>query len=144
MSIAEESIVTDAVEAARQYVQQEAPHELVGLERHGLVARAALLAVILAAEGDAALIVGDQAAVGDGDPVGVAGKIAEDCGGSCEGALGVDDPFDFAEWKEPLAEARGIGELGMLAKETEFAATMKLVCSGMWPSPETSVSSSRR
>jgi hypothetical protein len=59
--------------------------------------------------------------------VGVAGEIGKHCGGTGEGALGVDDPLDLPERCEPLGEAGGSGELGVLAKETEFAATMKLL-----------------
>ena len=63
MSVAEQPVVADAMEAVRQHVQQEAPHELLGAERHGFVARVAFGAVILPAEGDAALIEGDESAV---------------------------------------------------------------------------------
>ncbi len=41
------------MEARGQHVQQEAAHELAGLERHRLVARGALDAVVLPAEGGA-------------------------------------------------------------------------------------------
>ncbi len=102
MSIAEQAVVADAMEAARQHVQQEAPHELVGLERHGFVARTALLAVVLPAEGDAALIEGEEPAVGDGHPMGIAGEVPEDRGGPCEGALGVDDPLELPQRYQPL------------------------------------------
>ena len=91
--VGEQPVVADAVEAAGQDVQQEAAHELVGLERHGLVPRAALGPVVLPTEGDAALVHGEQAAVGDGHPVGVARQIGEHRGRPGEGALGIDDPF---------------------------------------------------
>ncbi len=48
----------DAVEAARQDVEQEAADELVGGQRHDLLALAAVAAVILVAEGDAGLVEG--------------------------------------------------------------------------------------
>lgn len=44
------------MEAAGLHVQQEAAHELAGFERHGLVAGVSLRAVVLPAEGHAALI----------------------------------------------------------------------------------------
>ena len=68
--IREEADMADAVEAAGQDMQQEAPHEFVGAERHGLVARAALEPVILPAEGDAVRVQGHQALVGNRHPVG--------------------------------------------------------------------------
>ncbi len=49
----EQAVVADAVEAVRQHVDQEAANELVGGERHELVAIAALGAIVLPSEGDA-------------------------------------------------------------------------------------------
>jgi len=63
--------VADAVEAARQDVEQDAAQELGGGERHGLVTRPALGAVVLVAEGDAVVVVstitvfGGDSACGD-------------------------------------------------------------------------------
>jgi hypothetical protein len=51
--IGKQSVVMDAVGAARQDVQQEAAHELVRRQRHGLVTRPSAGTVILAAERDA-------------------------------------------------------------------------------------------
>ena len=45
--------MADAVEAARQHVQEKAADELVGVERHGLEPVAAFDAVVLPLEGDA-------------------------------------------------------------------------------------------
>ena len=65
-------------------MQQEAADKLVGGERHGLVSIFLLGAIILPLEGDPVLIEGDQAAVGNGNPVSVAGQISQDGGGSSE------------------------------------------------------------
>src|SRR5712691_795677 len=62
-------------------------------------------AVVLVAKGDAALVEAEQAAVRDGDAVGVAGEIGEHRLGPGEGRLGVDEPVLSAEWRE----ARGKG-----------------------------------
>ena len=59
----------NAVEAEREDMQQEAAHELVGVERHDLMALGAATAIILVAEGDAGLVEGEEALVRDGDPV---------------------------------------------------------------------------
>jgi hypothetical protein len=64
-----------------------------GGERHPLVTIAALDPVILPSEGDAVLIEGDQAAVGDGDAVGIARQIGQHRLGAAEWTLGIDDPF---------------------------------------------------
>ncbi len=68
----------DAVEAAWQHMQEKAPDELMRVERHGLVTLWPLDAVVLVFEGDAIRIGRDQAAVGDGDAMGVAGEIGQD------------------------------------------------------------------
>ncbi len=89
----EQAVVADAVEACGQDVDQEAADELVGGERHDLLAIAAIGAIVLPPEGDAGVVAGDQPAVGDGDAVGVARQIGQHGLGSAERALGVDDPF---------------------------------------------------
>jgi len=53
-------------------VNEKAADELVGCERHRFVSIAAFDPIVLPPEGDAMLVVCDQAAVGDGDAVGVA------------------------------------------------------------------------
>src|SRR5438067_13248085 len=69
-AIGEEAVVADAVEAIRQDVQQKAADELDGIECHhlGLAARSVVF------PGEVDLVVGEreQAAVGDGDAMGVA------------------------------------------------------------------------
>ncbi|SAK99659.1 hypothetical protein AWB76_07762 [Caballeronia temeraria] len=62
----------DSMEPDWQHVEQEAAHKLPSVERHGLVAGAALLAVILPAEGHASLIKGKQTLVGDRDAMCIA------------------------------------------------------------------------
>ena len=62
-------------------------------ERHRLVARPALGAVVLPAEGDAALVQREQAAVGDRHPVGVARQIGQHRRGPGKRALGIDHPL---------------------------------------------------
>ncbi|CAE6908220.1 hypothetical protein R69749_08506 [Paraburkholderia domus] len=70
--IGEQAIVADAVEAAGQHVQQEAAHELVRAQGHGLVAGAPLRAIVLPAEGHAAFIERNEPLVGDGHAMRVA------------------------------------------------------------------------
>jgi len=96
----EEAVVTDAVEPLRQDVEQEAPDELVGGERHRAKPRLPVAAVVLVAKGDAALVEAEQAAVRDRNAVGVAGEIGEHRLGAGEGRLGVDEPVFLSEWCE--------------------------------------------
>lgn len=75
-AIGEEAIMADTVEAVGQAVQKEASDELVRAERHqpGGIA----ITIVTPAEGHTGLIGADQAAIGDGDTVGVAPKIGKD------------------------------------------------------------------
>jgi len=73
----EQAVVADAVQALWQDVDEEVADELVGGERHLLVSIAALDAVILPLEGNALLVAGDQATVGDGDAVGITRQIGQ-------------------------------------------------------------------
>ena len=58
MTVGEEAVVADAMKAVRQAVEQEAAHELGGVERHhlGLV----VLAVIAPLEADPGPVDGDD------------------------------------------------------------------------------------
>jgi hypothetical protein len=80
--------VPDAVEAARQRMQQEAADELVCGNGHHLLSAGAGAAVILVSEGDAGLVEGNKAAVRDRYAVGVAREIGENGFGSGEGRFG--------------------------------------------------------
>ena len=69
-------------------------------KRHLLVSIAALDAIVLPLEGNALLVEGSQATVGDGNTVGVARQTGQDGLRSTEWPFGVDDPFDLAQWSE--------------------------------------------
>src|SRR6516162_1834229 len=58
-------------------MEQEAPDELVGAERHCAVPHLPVAAVILVAEGYTTLVKSHEPAVGDGDAMGVAGEIGQ-------------------------------------------------------------------
>src|SRR5690348_17603395 len=96
-SFGEQAVVADAMQAFWQHVDEEAADELEGPERHLLVSIAALDVVILPLEGDALLVEADQAAVGDGDAVGVARQIGQHRLRATERPLCIDDPLDFAK-----------------------------------------------
>ena len=70
--IGEQTVVTDAVEAGGQHVDEKAPDELVGGQGHGFVTITRPGAIVLPLEGDTALITSEQTAVGDRDPMSVA------------------------------------------------------------------------
>ena len=80
----------DANKAAGQHMQQEAAQKLWCLERHPSLVIS--VGIISPAEGDLIVGEGDQAMVGDGDAMSVAGEVAEDMMGTAEGWFGIDDP----------------------------------------------------
>src|SRR5665213_984888 len=102
LPVGEEAEVADAYEAAWQQVEQKAAQELVDRQSHEPL----LVGVrgISPAEGDVALLKGDQSAVGDGDAVGVAAEIAQRVFRSSEGRLGIDDPVVAEQGSEPCGE----------------------------------------
>ena len=101
----QQPVVADAMEALRQNVEQEAPDKLVAGERHCAVPGLTVAAVILVAEGHAALVESNEPAVRDGDTMGVAGEIGEHCFRPGEGRLGVDEPILFLERREMRGES---------------------------------------
>ena len=84
----EQAVMANAVKACWQDMDEEAADELVGREPHDLLPRVAIDAVILVLERDAGAgaAAGKQAAVGDGDAVGIARQIGQHGLGAAEGA----------------------------------------------------------
>ena len=121
VALAKQAVVADAVEACGQHVDEEAADELVGGERHHLVAIAAFDPVVLPLEGDAVVVERDQAAVGDGDAVGVAREIAQHFLGPAEGALAIDHPFAVAQRRQIGGEGLRIGQRRMIAEELQLS-----------------------
>src|ERR1700730_3689976 len=93
----QQAVVADAVKALRQDMQDEAPDELGGRQRHGLVAARAFDSIVLVTERDASLVGLDQPAVGDGEAMGVARKVGQNLLWSGEWRLGVDVPAGVIE-----------------------------------------------
>ena len=74
-------------------MEQEAPDELVRLQTF-MVSHGAVVAIVLPGEPDMFVVAGLDAAVGDGDAMGVAAEIGENLRRSAEGLFGVDDPIE--------------------------------------------------
>jgi len=90
MAIGQESEGTDANKAAGQNMQQETSQELLRGEGHHPLLIS--VGIIFPAEGDLVVLEGHQTVVGNGHPMGVAGKIAQHMMGTAEGWFGIDDP----------------------------------------------------
>ena len=125
-SVGEDAEVTDAVHPVGQDMEQEAADELVGADSHGAVARLLLprLLRLPVPEGDGLAIEACDAAVTDGDPVGVAGEVSEHLGRPAEGPLGVDHPVPAAGGGEGGVELAGVGEMGDGAVELQLPPPM--------------------
>ena len=95
--IGEQSIVANAMEATRMHMQEEAADELVGGQRHRFLSLACGHTIILPLERHAALVVGDETAVGDGDAMGIAGEISEHRFRAGERSFGINDPLDVTQ-----------------------------------------------
>ena len=119
VGIGEEAVVTDAMKSVGQDMDQEAADELVGVERHKLIASVALGPVILPFESDALAGEGNEPAVGNSSAVCVAGKVGEDGVGSAKRSLGIDDPFDLAQCGEEGLEGCRLGEGGLVGEELQ-------------------------
>ena len=115
----QEAEVADAVEVRRQDMQQEAAHELVGGQAHGLPAM--LLAIVLPTEPDHAVVDRHEAVVGEGDAMGVATEVVECAGGAVEGTLGVDHPGAAPQGLQVAGKGGGLGQRSEFAAEAETA-----------------------
>ncbi len=113
------------MKAFRQHVDEEAADEFRRRQRHGLVARGAIAAVILVAEGDPGLIQGDQPAVGDGDPVGVAGEIGQKRLRPSEGLPDVNHPLLLPQWREITLEGTVLDQILHVAEEAQLPGGME-------------------
>ena len=115
----EQTEMAYAMESGRQDMQQKATDKLRGGQCHRL--EAVLLAIVLPAEADEAVLDGQDAVVGEGHAVGVAAEVVEHTGGSVEGRLGVDDPLGLAQGPEVTVEGYGIGERSEGAGQVQAA-----------------------
>ncbi len=92
----EQAVMANAVKAGWQDMNEEAADEFAGREPHDLLSRSAFDAIILVFECDAVAVASKQAAVGDGDAVGVARQIGQHGLGTAEGSFAINHPFDLA------------------------------------------------
>ena len=117
--------MADAVEPVGEHMHEEAADELEGRQAHGLHTIPALDPVILPFERHSVGISADQAMVGDGDAVGVAGQVGQHLFGSAKWWFGVDDPIDLAQGSQPFAEGAGICQFGEVTEEPQLSCAMQ-------------------
>ena len=114
--------MADLNEAGRQDVKQEPADELDRIERQELL----LISVgrVSPAEGHAAIVHLQQAAIGDGHPVRIASQILEDLLGTAEGRLGIDHPVQSLELSEESIEGSRLLESSERAAKPEFVSAI--------------------
>ena len=93
--VGEEPVMTDAMKTPRQHVDEEAADELVGGQGHGLVAITSFAAIVLPLKGDTVFVAGDEAAVADGDPMGITRQVSKYGFGSGKRTFGIDHPVNL-------------------------------------------------
>ena len=120
----QQTVVPDPVEPVWQDVDEEPADELARLERHGLVAAGSLDPVVLVAERDAGRVGGDEPAVGDRDPVGVAGQIGQHLLGPGERPLAIDEPLGLVQRSQIGCEGSRIIEVGVGAEERQASGAV--------------------
>jgi len=124
-AVGEESEVSDANQASGQNVQQEAAQELMSGNSHDLLLAA--MGVVSPAEGDAIVLKANEAMVGDGYAMGIAGQVVENMFGAAEGWLGVDDPVLLEQLPEKVAEAAGSREMQLRAMKLQLVLREELL-----------------
>ena len=118
--------MADAMKAPGQYVQQESPDELMRMQPHRLPARRAVGAVVLPAEGDAGVVGCNEAAVGDGDTMGVTGEIAQHLFGSGKRRLAIDYPLDVPQRGNEAPECALVSKPGLRVEELQLAGAVRI------------------
>jgi predicted anti-sigma-YlaC factor YlaD len=93
-SVGEEAEVADADQAFRQNVKKKSAQELIYRNGHDFVLAA--VSIVSPAEGDAIVLEGHEAMVGDSYAMSVAGQIVENVFGAAKGRLGIDHPVLLA------------------------------------------------
>jgi hypothetical protein len=135
-AVGQHAVVTYAVEAIGQDVQQKSTHEFASVQRHGLVSSAALGPIVLPAERHGVVAQSQQPAVGDRHPMGIARQVGQHRLRPGEWSLGVDDPFALAQWREPARERLSICQFGMRAEEPQPAIAVHSLQRLQEPAPE--------
>src|ERR1700687_4682603 len=119
LPVGEEAEVADADEASRKQMEEEAAQELVGRQAHDALLVA--MSGVSPAETDLAVGEGNQAAVGDTDPMGVGAEVAQGMLRPSERRLGVDDPVMTEKHSDPGGEAAWLGKRCKVSMELKLA-----------------------
>lgn len=98
----------DFVKSGRQHVQQESPDKLVGVQGQHFLA--VIVAAVFISESDLAVGDAEEAAVADGDSVGVPSEVFEHLFGAAHWCLCINHPPGFIQIFEQGFECAGFGK----------------------------------
>jgi hypothetical protein len=120
MTIGEKAEVAHAVDAVRKHMKEKAPDKLVRMKTHDLLTVATIATIIFPSEGNVVAISMSDAAVCDGDTMGVPAKIGEHLIRPAEWRLRIDNPFNTASTGKMVGECVAIVEMSELIEELQF------------------------
>lgn len=118
----------NANEAFRQYMEKESAEELGRSERHDFLGAA--VCVVLPLKTDSFSVEGNQAAIRNGNAMGVAAEISQHLHRSAERSFGIDHPAPQMQASEQLGKLFWISEDGGRSVAAEFAALTQPLQSG--------------
>jgi hypothetical protein len=109
-------------------VKKEPSDELIRLERHGLFT--VIVCIISPQKRNITILVGKDAIIADGDPVGISAEVLKNTFGAAEGRFAIDDPLLFIELFSEDLEVAWLLEMTDTAREnkiTSFEAMLEVV-----------------
>ena len=77
------------------------------------------------ATGNGLAVEGDEPAIGNDDPVRVAGQVGEHRLGSAKRPFGIDHPFDLSQWSKAGFEACRLGHGGLVGEELQAPSLVR-------------------
>ena len=121
MTVSQDPVVANAMEAVRQYVKEKAADELGDLHPRYPVLPSVALSVVVPTEADVGLVKTEQATIGDRHAMRVPRKVRQDCIGVHERPFRIDDPFGGSQRSYRGGKYRFIVELDEIGKELQLA-----------------------
>jgi hypothetical protein len=99
-------------------VKKEPSDKFVRLERHGLFT--VIVGIVSPEKRDIAILVGKDAIIADGNPVGISAEVLKHTFGATEGRFAIDDPLLLIELFPEDLEVPGLLEMADTAGECEI------------------------
>ena len=122
----QQAVVTNAVEPAREHMDEEPAQELVRIKRAiDLHTLSTFDPVVFPAEHHGSGISADKAAIGDGNPMRITAEICQHGFGPAEGWFGIDHPFGLAKRRKPGGKCINVCQPGQIAEEGELSRPMQ-------------------